>query len=140
MQDIPTSAHKALGKRAGLRRSAPFELMAYGGPASVLQVTADFNTILAAKIICGFVCSARRICQDVADKRADFQRLETCLAKRSRHHRSQQLTTMVHLHVRLYQQSKHLPGPAGNACNKSTACPHPGGMPSVAVTEPLTAP
>eukprot|EP00971_Amphidinium_carterae_P050052 986366-Amphidinium_carterae.1 len=33
MNDVRISARKALGKGASLRRSAPLELMAYGGPA-----------------------------------------------------------------------------------------------------------
>eukprot|EP00971_Amphidinium_carterae_P231767 4599762-Amphidinium_carterae.1 len=60
MHKLRTSARKALGKRAGLRRSAPLELMAHGGPAADPQVSADLSTvrvwnkrILAGKLECG---------------------------------------------------------------------------------------
>eukprot|EP00971_Amphidinium_carterae_P237839 4721881-Amphidinium_carterae.1 len=36
---------KALGKGAGLRRSAPLELMAHGGPAADPQVSANLSTV-----------------------------------------------------------------------------------------------
>eukprot|EP00971_Amphidinium_carterae_P314626 6253858-Amphidinium_carterae.2 len=39
MSKIRTCARKALGKGAGLRRSAPLELMAHGGPAADLAQT-----------------------------------------------------------------------------------------------------
>eukprot|EP00971_Amphidinium_carterae_P276862 5494601-Amphidinium_carterae.1 len=35
----------ALGKGAGLRRSAPLELMAHGGPDADPQVSADLSTV-----------------------------------------------------------------------------------------------
>eukprot|EP00971_Amphidinium_carterae_P206384 4095778-Amphidinium_carterae.1 len=41
MTKVRTCARKALGKGAGLRRSAPLELMAHGGPAADPQVSAD---------------------------------------------------------------------------------------------------
>eukprot|EP00971_Amphidinium_carterae_P316927 6300356-Amphidinium_carterae.1 len=46
MNDVRISARNALGKGANLRRSSPLhlKLMAYGGPAGYLQVTADLNT------------------------------------------------------------------------------------------------
>eukprot|EP00971_Amphidinium_carterae_P038784 762431-Amphidinium_carterae.1 len=34
MNKLRTNARKALGRGAGLRRSAPLELMAHGGPAA----------------------------------------------------------------------------------------------------------
>eukprot|EP00971_Amphidinium_carterae_P041765 820757-Amphidinium_carterae.1 len=42
---LRTSARKALGKGAGLRRSAPLELMAHGGPAADPQVSADLSAV-----------------------------------------------------------------------------------------------
>eukprot|EP00971_Amphidinium_carterae_P000142 3279-Amphidinium_carterae.1 len=45
MSKIRTCARKALGKGAGLRRSAPLELMAHGGPAADPQVSADLSTV-----------------------------------------------------------------------------------------------
>eukprot|EP00971_Amphidinium_carterae_P143197 2837097-Amphidinium_carterae.1 len=45
MTKLRTSARKALGKGADLRRSAPLELMAHGGPAADPQVSADLSTI-----------------------------------------------------------------------------------------------
>eukprot|EP00971_Amphidinium_carterae_P028110 553409-Amphidinium_carterae.1 len=45
MTKIRTCARKALGKGAGLRRSAPLELMAHGGPAADPQVSADLSTV-----------------------------------------------------------------------------------------------
>eukprot|EP00971_Amphidinium_carterae_P253439 5031636-Amphidinium_carterae.1 len=45
MTKIRTCARKALGKGAGLRRSAPLEFMAHGGPAADPQVSADLSTV-----------------------------------------------------------------------------------------------
>eukprot|EP00971_Amphidinium_carterae_P220714 4381901-Amphidinium_carterae.1 len=45
MTKLRTCARKALGKGANLRRSAPLELMAHGGPAADPQVSADLSTI-----------------------------------------------------------------------------------------------
>eukprot|EP00971_Amphidinium_carterae_P163735 3246259-Amphidinium_carterae.1 len=45
MTKLRTSARKALGKGAGLRRSATVELMAHGGPAADPQVSADLSTV-----------------------------------------------------------------------------------------------
>eukprot|EP00971_Amphidinium_carterae_P225389 4470556-Amphidinium_carterae.1 len=45
MTKIRTCARKALGKGAGLRRSAPLELMAHGGPAADPQVSADLSAV-----------------------------------------------------------------------------------------------
>eukprot|EP00971_Amphidinium_carterae_P004954 99326-Amphidinium_carterae.2 len=44
MTRIRTAARKAC-KGAGLRRSAPLELMAHGGPAADPQVSADLSTV-----------------------------------------------------------------------------------------------
>eukprot|EP00971_Amphidinium_carterae_P239796 4760497-Amphidinium_carterae.1 len=49
MTKIRTCARKALGKGAGLRRSAPLELMAHGGPAADPQVSADLSTVRVAQ-------------------------------------------------------------------------------------------
>eukprot|EP00971_Amphidinium_carterae_P200384 3976547-Amphidinium_carterae.1 len=45
MTKIRTGARKALGKGAGLRRSAPLESIAHGGPAADPQVSADLSTV-----------------------------------------------------------------------------------------------
>eukprot|EP00971_Amphidinium_carterae_P158058 3132902-Amphidinium_carterae.1 len=45
MTKIRTCARKALGKGSGLRRSAPLELMAHGGPAADPQVSADLSPV-----------------------------------------------------------------------------------------------
>eukprot|EP00971_Amphidinium_carterae_P279159 5541556-Amphidinium_carterae.1 len=45
MSDLHTSARRALSKGASLRRSAPFELMAHGGPTGDPQVSADVSTV-----------------------------------------------------------------------------------------------
>eukprot|EP00971_Amphidinium_carterae_P308467 6129873-Amphidinium_carterae.1 len=45
MTKIRTCARKALGKGAGLRRSAPLELMTHGGPAADPQDSADLSTV-----------------------------------------------------------------------------------------------
>eukprot|EP00971_Amphidinium_carterae_P080178 1586568-Amphidinium_carterae.1 len=45
MSKVRTCARKALGKGAGLRRSATLELMAHGGPAADPQVSADLSTV-----------------------------------------------------------------------------------------------
>eukprot|EP00971_Amphidinium_carterae_P090327 1788671-Amphidinium_carterae.1 len=45
MTKLRTSARKALGKGAGLRRSATLELMAHGGPVADPQVSADLSTV-----------------------------------------------------------------------------------------------
>eukprot|EP00971_Amphidinium_carterae_P024947 492441-Amphidinium_carterae.1 len=45
MTKVRTCARKALGKGAGLRRSAPLELMAHGGPAADPQVSADLSIV-----------------------------------------------------------------------------------------------
>eukprot|EP00971_Amphidinium_carterae_P107041 2120152-Amphidinium_carterae.1 len=45
MTKLRTCARQALGKGAGLRRSALLELMAHGGPAADLQVLADLSTV-----------------------------------------------------------------------------------------------
>eukprot|EP00971_Amphidinium_carterae_P123303 2441548-Amphidinium_carterae.2 len=44
MTKLRTSARRALGQGAGLRRSAPLVLMAHGGPAADPQVSADLST------------------------------------------------------------------------------------------------
>eukprot|EP00971_Amphidinium_carterae_P335904 6471996-Amphidinium_carterae.1 len=38
-----TSARRALGKGAGIRRSAPLEFMAHGGPARDPQVAVEYS-------------------------------------------------------------------------------------------------
>eukprot|EP00971_Amphidinium_carterae_P166094 3292106-Amphidinium_carterae.1 len=45
MTKLRTCARQALGKGAGLRRSAALELMAHGGPAADPQVSADLSTV-----------------------------------------------------------------------------------------------
>eukprot|EP00971_Amphidinium_carterae_P290168 5761351-Amphidinium_carterae.1 len=45
MTKLRTCACKALGKVAGLSRSAPLELMAHGGLAADPQVFADLSTV-----------------------------------------------------------------------------------------------
>eukprot|EP00971_Amphidinium_carterae_P235520 4673745-Amphidinium_carterae.1 len=45
MAKLRASARRALGKGAGLRRSATLELMAHGGPAADPQVSADLSTV-----------------------------------------------------------------------------------------------
>eukprot|EP00971_Amphidinium_carterae_P089440 1770021-Amphidinium_carterae.1 len=44
MTKVRTCARKALGKGAGLRRSAPLELIAHGGPAADPQVSGRLRT------------------------------------------------------------------------------------------------
>eukprot|EP00971_Amphidinium_carterae_P207679 4120927-Amphidinium_carterae.1 len=45
MAKLRASARRALGKGAGLCRSATLELMAHGGPAADPQVSADLSTV-----------------------------------------------------------------------------------------------
>eukprot|EP00971_Amphidinium_carterae_P125172 2480265-Amphidinium_carterae.1 len=45
MTKLRTCARQALGKGAGLRRSAPLELMAHGGLAAEPQVLVDLSTV-----------------------------------------------------------------------------------------------
>eukprot|EP00971_Amphidinium_carterae_P086060 1702683-Amphidinium_carterae.1 len=44
MTEIRVAARGALGKGAGLRRSAPWELIAHGGPSGDPQVMADLKS------------------------------------------------------------------------------------------------
>eukprot|EP00971_Amphidinium_carterae_P266655 5289636-Amphidinium_carterae.1 len=44
MTELRASARRALGKGAGLRKFAPLELMAHGGPAADPQLSADLST------------------------------------------------------------------------------------------------
>eukprot|EP00971_Amphidinium_carterae_P288670 5731951-Amphidinium_carterae.1 len=55
MTKLRASAKRALGKGAGLRRSATLELMAHGGPAADSQVSASTVRVWNRRILAGKV-------------------------------------------------------------------------------------